>query len=453
MFGQHLREKERQKEEEEERRRGHEHLAAILDQSGLILEAQHVDLARDRLSRSISVDTGLSDGATEIDEENSFEEDQLDTAEEDSSNMPLDNPHNIDVLEDHSDVDELDVLADRDSSRDLLRSSSPASSEAVNTDTCDSEPDPLDLLLYPETRSSRPTSSRATSLALPIQTEHEADRLFAEEPPPSRPMDDQFMYRQLSTERQYSASPSAMPALSTSSSSSPPVDSAETPISQALSIGTDQDKLSVPPSPNIGAPSHSPKTSQLAMMAPSLLLDTRDQPPCSEDLYIPPHSTSSRQHDISISNEVIAPGTRALIDEGNADGTIAMAPPNDGSLRVKQNHDDSVGAQFATVVDGEALSHDVPDSDMDETEEPDGAKTSTNTSDIPVYLRPFSTAPVSWDPQAKVSPPLLLRGTLRPYQQSGLEWLASLHTNNTNGILADEMGLGCVTSLNLVLDD
>lgn len=38
--------------------------------------------------------------------------------------------------------------------------------------------------------------------------------------------------------------------------------------------------------------------------------------------------------------------------------------------------------------------------------------------------------------------PSLLRGTLRPYQRQGLNWLASLYNNNTNGILADEMGLG-----------
>jgi len=42
----------------------------------------------------------------------------------------------------------------------------------------------------------------------------------------------------------------------------------------------------------------------------------------------------------------------------------------------------------------------------------------------------------------KVRPPFLLRGTLRPYQQAGLEWLASLYANRMNGILADEMGLG-----------
>lgn len=38
--------------------------------------------------------------------------------------------------------------------------------------------------------------------------------------------------------------------------------------------------------------------------------------------------------------------------------------------------------------------------------------------------------------------PSLLRGTLRVYQKQGLNWLASLYNNNTNGILADEMGLG-----------
>ncbi|PWN38704.1 hypothetical protein IE81DRAFT_295935 [Ceraceosorus guamensis] len=42
----------------------------------------------------------------------------------------------------------------------------------------------------------------------------------------------------------------------------------------------------------------------------------------------------------------------------------------------------------------------------------------------------------------RIKPPFLLRGNLRPYQQIGFEWLASLYANNANGILADEMGLG-----------
>ncbi|KAK9240000.1 SNF2 family N-terminal domain-containing protein [Lipomyces kononenkoae] len=38
--------------------------------------------------------------------------------------------------------------------------------------------------------------------------------------------------------------------------------------------------------------------------------------------------------------------------------------------------------------------------------------------------------------------PFLLRGKLREYQHSGLDWLAGLYNSGTNGILADEMGLG-----------
>ncbi len=43
---------------------------------------------------------------------------------------------------------------------------------------------------------------------------------------------------------------------------------------------------------------------------------------------------------------------------------------------------------------------------------------------------------------ARSRQPFLLRGQLRPYQQIGFEWLASLYANGVNGILADEMGLG-----------
>jgi helicase SWR1 len=65
---------------------------------------------------------------------------------------------------------------------------------------------------------------------------------------------------------------------------------------------------------------------------------------------------------------------------------------------------------------------------------------------IPRYLKPYAVAPVEWDPAADVKPPALLRGILRPYQQTGLEWLVSIHNRNLNCILADEMGLGCVFS-------
>ncbi len=51
-----------------------------------------------------------------------------------------------------------------------------------------------------------------------------------------------------------------------------------------------------------------------------------------------------------------------------------------------------------------------------------------------------SASPQPGAPKTEI--PFLLRGTLREYQHYGLDWLAGLYANSTNGILADEMGLG-----------
>lgn len=71
--------------------------------------------------------------------------------------------------------------------------------------------------------------------------------------------------------------------------------------------------------------------------------------------------------------------------------------------------------------------------------------TTSPKADLLVYeddgaLSPPSLSPAR--PVTPVEPPFLLRGNLRPYQQTGLEWLASLYNHKMNGILADEMGLG-----------
>jgi SNF2 family DNA or RNA helicase len=42
----------------------------------------------------------------------------------------------------------------------------------------------------------------------------------------------------------------------------------------------------------------------------------------------------------------------------------------------------------------------------------------------------------------RVPPPSVFAGTLRPYQQQGLDWLQNLRANGMAGILADDMGLG-----------
>jgi helicase SWR1 len=58
----------------------------------------------------------------------------------------------------------------------------------------------------------------------------------------------------------------------------------------------------------------------------------------------------------------------------------------------------------------------------------------------PPTTSPEETPPPQ--PVIKTQIPFLLRGTLREYQHYGLDWLAGLYENHTNGILADEMGLG-----------
>jgi len=57
------------------------------------------------------------------------------------------------------------------------------------------------------------------------------------------------------------------------------------------------------------------------------------------------------------------------------------------------------------------------------------------------YLRPYAVVKVDgWDPNQIIKPSSLLRGSLRPYQRAGLEWLANHHTQLFNCILSDEMG-------------
>ncbi|WFD42778.1 DNA helicase [Malassezia psittaci] len=72
-------------------------------------------------------------------------------------------------------------------------------------------------------------------------------------------------------------------------------------------------------------------------------------------------------------------------------------------------------------------------------ENEDAGETKSNSSAEAIPIPPSSTKD---NELPLIRAPFLLRGTLRPYQQKGLEWLVSLYNNNVNGILADEMGLG-----------
>lgn len=79
----------------------------------------------------------------------------------------------------------------------------------------------------------------------------------------------------------------------------------------------------------------------------------------------------------------------------------------------------------------------------DTTAEPTDAEstTSVDLDDAEDIVRSTENTPQPIKaPMTKI--PSLLRGTLREYQHHGLDWLAKLYANQTNGILADEMGLG-----------
>ncbi|CAF3491008.1 unnamed protein product [Fusarium graminearum] len=65
-----------------------------------------------------------------------------------------------------------------------------------------------------------------------------------------------------------------------------------------------------------------------------------------------------------------------------------------------------------------------------------------STEEMAVDKHDTSRSPSPQPSNHKIEVPFLLRGTLREYQRDGLDWLAGLYANSTNGILADEMGLG-----------
>lgn len=77
------------------------------------------------------------------------------------------------------------------------------------------------------------------------------------------------------------------------------------------------------------------------------------------------------------------------------------------------------------------------------------ADTATSVSQIDAkdsapQSSPTTSPETTPQPHHEISTPIpfLLRGKLREYQHYGLDWLAGLYDNHTNGILADEMGLG-----------
>ncbi|KAH9912764.1 SNF2 family N-terminal domain-containing protein [Epithele typhae] len=349
----HVREQERLEWEAEERRRGQEHLNAILDQSGQILQVQRLDLVRESRSRSRSV----ASPDPELGPNGSDNEGTMPATEDGEGQADHDSEESDSSAEDEG-ISMLlpDIDMEVDSASQIIVESPRELEMDVDLKTPSEEEDNLEEPL-PSSPPSRTEQSEASTSAVgtPKTTEKILTHFYAERKP----------------------SPAFTPMV----------------------LDMDDDAFL-------------PHTPQLVKESPlnEISNGTLDATLAQDDLpagWTPPFKNTTLP-----------------------DNTLTDGPP---VLSVKIPVPETP-APPTPPISSHGITPVVDDEVVEEEEE--------DYNGIPYYLRPYAVAPVEWDPDAKVKPPLLLRGNLRPYQQAGLEWLASIHARNLNGILADEMGLG-----------
>ncbi|KAL8871692.1 MAG: hypothetical protein Q9174_002535 [Haloplaca sp. 1 TL-2023] len=119
------------------------------------------------------------------------------------------------------------------------------------------------------------------------------------------------------------------------------------------------------------------------------------------------------------------------------------ADTENGAEEEKRHSPDAAQVQTPSASNGEEPSLEtLKKANMPRSGEPSALEELMNIkSASPLQDGSLPTTPVSAN-LVKTAVPSLLRGTLREYQHFGLDWLAGLYGNKTNGILADEMGLG-----------
>ncbi|KAI0317403.1 SNF2 family N-terminal domain-containing protein [Amylostereum chailletii] len=381
----HIREQERLQREEEENRRGREHLDAILDQSGMILETQHQDLSRIGRSTSKSTSASLVEyGDTDDDEEEGSEdaEDVEEIAEEAASRTSV-------------------AEGDGRGGSAFLESRNPSGNL---TDDEDDELTALALLGIPAPpRRASSSHSSHTSAMDDNDTDVDVDRTVTGP-------DDVF------------SPPSDLIA-------TPPAD--DTPESAIATSFVD-------------SPLRLEISSSTPMRGSGFKMDDPLPHPHLYDEEFAFEETMFRHEEEEESPAVYTPfleETRSASDASAAISQEDALPPralsNTGLLAEPSPLAvDRVSDLRPTVASSASPVLDIPASEKDVDEEEGG------DANIPHYLRPYAVAPVEWDKESKVKPPALLRGVLRPYQYAGLEWLANNHNRHWNSILADEMGLG-----------
>ncbi|KAK0750035.1 SNF2 family N-terminal domain-containing protein, partial [Schizothecium vesticola] len=177
----------------------------------------------------------------------------------------------------------------------------------------------------------------------------------------------------------------------------------------------------------------SPPSGPLASTQPSASADAKPAPISSPELATP-----------------LAPTDRAngvAEDVDMVDSTMTEQPGLEAAPVVEISappsivpHGEEEAQEADRIVDGPTLSDHHSSASLDDAKV-DEAETPASQSLLNVSKTDSrSTSPLPAVPKTEI--PFLLRGTLREYQHLGLDWLAALYANNTNGILADEMGLG-----------
>ncbi|CCM02977.1 uncharacterized protein FIBRA_05092 [Fibroporia radiculosa] len=383
----HIREEERLKREEEERRRGHEHLDAILDQSGQILEAQQLDLSK-----------------------------AAPRARSRSSDIPATLKHSAPVSSDPDEDDDDDLSGQDDDGSAIYSQHARSSSESQDDDAGVDSSFLLGNVVaqsprrWSRSRSLTDVSNHSSSVS---HFQDAADNLDMENDVSQADID-QLEYP--SSPSTYSEQQSFMKLYSPTVASRNPSENAMQDIIADTSglMPTSRSSINLDPIRNSSSAYRlmSSGTPEEMLTDNFLELEYPESPRLSLAVS---EAVSEREYE---PQRAIAaePITSVLFP--------SVVEENTSSAEVKDSLDED---QYDQVSGPQG---DLQEDDVEE-----------NVS-IPPYLRPYAVAPVEWDPQSAMQPPFLLRGSLRPYQNAGLEWLASLHANNLNGILADEMGLG-----------
>lgn len=445
MQSQYIRKEEQEKWEAEEARRGKEHLDAILDQSGMILETQHAELSRAAgRSRSSSVSATLRDWEDEDDEEEEDEEEEVsgeDVEEDEGGEEDVDEADDGETEGGETEGTSQGPDGDEETSivhvstRNLVgygedfeesRSNSPMPYSSRSTPTVDpSRGGSYDVLAEFDDSMNGPSPSSDL-----VATPSTVTSPFA--PAPETPYDG-----------------SSSKSLASGALQSLVHMDVDTPAYNGQALFRSEDGGVVhrvvadavnsknPPHTTevfhetVARAVHRPTEDTLVGDEPRIIKDDpKNGPPrLEQDIVMEsgvPHITDAPR--VS-SPTIMSPSVGESIEEDSTqilNGPVANLN-GDVTLSTSVLNGDATG-------NGESQENEASDDDDDE----EGHKS------IPAYLRPYAVAPVDWDPTNRVTAPLLLRGHLRPYQQAGLEWLANHHLNNMNGILADEMGLGYV---------